>query len=65
MAVNVLITLIKVVVKTVNFRCTLLTVFGIRCGMRSVVLCFSVLQVFFLEPRCMFMWTDMVYVTPE
>jgi len=32
--------------------------------MRSVVLYFSALQVFFLEPRCTFMWTDVVYVTP-
>ena len=59
-----LIKLIKVVVITVNFRHTLLTVFGIRCGMQSVVLYFSALQVFFLELRCMFMWIDVVYVTP-
>jgi hypothetical protein len=34
-----------------------------QCGMQSVVLYFSALQVFFFEPR-MFMWTDVVYVTP-
>ena len=54
-----------VVVISVNFRSTLLNVFGIRCGMRSVFLYFSALQVFFLEPRCVFMWTDVVYVKCE
>jgi hypothetical protein len=60
-----LITLIRVVEISAGYWCRLLGIFWLQCEMRSVVLHLSALHVLFLEPRRVFTWTNVVYVTLE